>query len=158
MDLDFDLLGDPIPEGWGKRGRPPHVPNDEKRNKVMMLMAMGWPDERIGNALGITAKTLRKHYFPQLKARDHARDRVEGARMSALWAAVQSGSVPAIKYLGEVFARLDLARTAREYEDGPRPKEVDLGKKAAAAVSATTAGLGTDWGDDLLAGVTERKH
>lgn len=134
------------------------MPNDEKRNKVMMLMAMGWPDERIGNALGITAKTLRKHYFPQLKARDHARDRVEGARMSALWAAVQSGSVPAIKYLGEVFARLDLARTAREYEDGPRPKEVDLGKKAAAAVSATTAGLGTDWGDDLLAGVTERKH
>src|SRR5690606_34346331 len=44
MAQDFDLLGDPIPKGFGKRGRPPHVPNDEKRKLVMMLQALDWSD------------------------------------------------------------------------------------------------------------------
>lgn len=45
----FDLLGDPIPEGFGKRGRPEHIPTVENRNKVRLLLALGWaalPDPR----------------------------------------------------------------------------------------------------------------
>lgn len=158
MDLDFDLLGDPIPEGWGKRGRPPHVPTDEKRNKVILLMAMGWPDGRIGGALGITTKTLRKYYLPQLRARDEARDRVDAARFKALWDQVKAGNVAAIKHMDKVFERLDLARTARDYEDRPRTKAEPIGKKVAAAQAAEGAGIGTDWGDDLQTGVEGPKH
>ena len=59
----FDLLGDPILEGFGKRGRPPHIPTEKNRNKIMILLAQGWIDQRISSALGITVPTLRKHFF-----------------------------------------------------------------------------------------------
>lgn len=159
MELDFDLLGDPIPEGWGKRGRPPHVPTDEKRSKVMLLMAQGWPDQRIGSALGITAKTLRKYYLPQLRARDQARDRVDAARFASLWAQVKAGNVAAIKHMDKIFEKQDLARLAKGYEDGPRQKpEAPVGKKVADAKAAEEAGVGTAWEGDLLIGVEGRKH
>ena len=35
----FDLVGDPIPEGWGKRGRPAHIPTHENRNRISLLLA-----------------------------------------------------------------------------------------------------------------------
>ena len=44
----FDLLGDPIPERWGKRGRPPHIPIERNRNKIRLLLALGWTNLRIG--------------------------------------------------------------------------------------------------------------
>ena len=160
MALDFDLLGDPIPEGWGKRGRPPHVPTNEKRSKVILLMARGWPDKRIAGTLGIRCmKTFRKYYSPQLRDRDQARDRVDAARFAALWAQVEAGNVAAIKHMDKIFERQDLAQMAQGYEDGPRQKsEPPVGKKVAAALSAEEAGVGTDWGDDLLAGVGGPKH
>ncbi len=39
MTGDFGLLGDPIPETWGKRGRPPHRPTENNRNKIRLLLA-----------------------------------------------------------------------------------------------------------------------
>ena len=66
MARDFDLLGDPIPDGFGKRGRPPHVPNEEKRKLVMMLQALDWGQPEIADALSITEPTLKKHYFQQM--------------------------------------------------------------------------------------------
>ena len=124
----------------------------------MLLMAQGWPDQRIGNALGITTKTLRKYYLPQLRVRDQARDRVDAARMAALWAQVEAGNVAAIKHMDKVFERQDLARMAQGYEDGPRPKSESVGKKVAAALSAEDAGVGTDWENDLLIGLEARRH
>jgi hypothetical protein len=79
MTENFNLLGDPIPENWGKRGRPPHIPTERNRNKVMMLLAFGWNTDRIAKALSITAPTLRKNYFRELKVRLEARDRMFGS-------------------------------------------------------------------------------
>ncbi|WP_428526033.1 helix-turn-helix domain-containing protein [Roseibium sp.] len=98
--FDFDLLGDPIPEGFGKRGRPPHLPTEEKRKLVIQLCAFQWPVDKIAAALGITAPTLRKNYFRELKAKAEARCRVEAKLLSALMGEVEKGNVSAIdKYM-----------------------------------------------------------
>ena len=43
----FDLLCDPIPKGWGKKGRPEHFPTIENRNKIRLLLAFDWTNPRI---------------------------------------------------------------------------------------------------------------
>jgi hypothetical protein len=75
----FDLFGDPVPANWGERGRPEHIPTQKNRNRVSMLVALGWSVARIAAALFVTQPTLRKHYFSELKYRDVARDRLEAA-------------------------------------------------------------------------------
>ncbi|WP_075216089.1 sigma factor-like helix-turn-helix DNA-binding protein [Mongoliimonas terrestris] len=107
MAVEYDLLGDPIPEGSAKRGRPPHVQTDEKRRQVMVLAAFGWSMESIAAALGVTPPTLRKHYFRELKEKAEARARVEGAALAALVEQARTGNVQAIDKLLARFARLD---------------------------------------------------
>lgn len=102
----FNLFGDPIPDGMGKRGRPPHVPTQQNRNKIILLLAQGWPDARISGALGITVPTLRKYYFRELRTRDVARDRVEAIGLLTLWDQARAGNTAAMK---EFFRRHDAA-------------------------------------------------
>lgn len=125
FDPAFDLLGDPIPPNWGKRGRPPHIATAENRNKIMLLLAQGWTDARIAGALGITVPTLKKHYFSLLKIRDTARDRVEAIGLLRLWKLGQEGNVAAMK---EFFRRHDASGMA-EYDDRVTRRAEDLGKK-----------------------------
>jgi hypothetical protein len=106
FEVAFDLLGDPIPQGYGKRGRPPHIRTKENSNKIILLLAQGWPDQRIAAAIGITIPTLKKHYFSELKVRDAARDRVEAIGLLSLWSLGREGNVAAMK---EYFRRHDAA-------------------------------------------------
>jgi hypothetical protein len=120
FETAVDLLGDPIPEGFGKRGRPPHIPTAQNRNKVILLLAQGWTDPRIAGALGITTPTLRKYYFRELRARAIARDRVEAIGLLTLWEQARAGAVAAMK---EFFRRHDSA-IGPIYDD-----EVDRGRE-----------------------------
>lgn len=103
-DVIFDLLGDPIPEGWGKRGRPPHVPTPEKRQIIVVLCAFGKSNEEIADALRISEPTLRKHYFRELRDRAGARQRLEAKLYSGLLKGVEEGNASSIDKL---FKRLD---------------------------------------------------
>lgn len=136
----LDLLGDPVPEGFGKRGRPAHVVSDEKRKLVIMLQAFDWKDEKIAAALGITPPTLRKHYFRELKARAEARARVEAKLIDSLMAEVGAGNVSAIDKMFKRLDRLDLARLPKV------EKEPKLGKKETAKREAREA-PGSSWGE-----------
>ncbi|WP_196258580.1 sigma-70 region 4 domain-containing protein [Pelagibacterium limicola] len=134
MGQDFDLLGDPIPEGFGKRGRPPHVPTEEKRKIVMMLQAFDWSIERIAAALSITPPTLRKNYFRELKVREEARARVEALTMGSLLTQVEEGNVAAIKEMVRLFDKHDLAKLAdhiksRGQHGSKPPADAKKGKK-----------------------------
>lgn len=100
----FDLLGDPIPPGFGKRGRPPHVVTDRKRQICVALLAFGKTEDDVAAALSITGPTLRKHYFRELKTRNSARIQVEAALMGKLMEESMEGNVSAID---KVFKRLD---------------------------------------------------
>lgn len=128
----FDLLGDPIPEGFGKRGRPPHIPTKENRNKIMLLLAQGWTDARIAASLGITVPTLKKHYFSVLKVRDAARDRVEAIGLLTLWNLGREGNVAAMK---EYFRRHD-AVIGDIFDEVVDKETRKLGKKEQARIEA----------------------
>ena len=148
---DFDLLGDPVPEGFGSRGRPPHVATEYNRQKTLLCLAQGWSPKRIADVFGITMPTLRKYYFRELRQRDVALDRVEAGTLTQLWVEGQKGNVAALK---EVARYTDRARAARfgalVDPDEPAPKPVQLGKKEAMNIAAETAGAGSEWGSDLL--------
>ncbi|MGL4497346.1 MAG: hypothetical protein ACRCYS_10345 [Beijerinckiaceae bacterium] len=82
--------------------------SDEKScNKVKLLMALGWPNDRIARALGITLPTLRKHYFPLLKVRDLARDAMDARRVERLWEAAEKGNIGAEKELSRFILEND---------------------------------------------------
>lgn len=136
-EIAFDLLGDPIPANFGKRGRPPHIPTKSHRETVVIGLAQGWPDGRIASALGLTVKTFRKHYRQELKTRDIARDRIELIGLHTLFAMGRAGNVSAMK---EYFSRHDAA-AERDFEEAirqqnrARPQKAEampekLGKKA----------------------------
>jgi hypothetical protein len=155
MAEHFDLFGDPVPANRGGRGRPQHLPTHENRNKVSMLLALGWSNERIAAALNVTQPTLRKHYFSELKFRDVARDRLNAAFMMKVWNEADAGNVGAMRLFAQLVDKNDIAvghdsfygAQRREAEE-ERPAK--LGKKEQAAAEAETAGQGTGWGDDLI--------
>lgn len=151
MTGNFDLLGDPIPEGFGKRGRPPHQVDDKKRSKVILLTAIGRTIAEIAMALGISEPTLKRYYFRELKSREEAKFRVEGTRLLKLYEGVEEGNVAANKELGKVLDKAD--RDEGPYGlralATPQPRKSKLGKKEEAANAAQSAGQDSDWGDDL---------
>lgn len=156
MGQNFDLFGDPIPDNWGRRGRPQHIPTAENINKISMGVALGWNNERIANALDITLPTLRKHYFSLIKRlRDTARDRLDLAYAMKLWAQVQEGNVGAMRLWKDFADRNDAMVGHNAFYAGQRaqaeeqPKAPKLGKKEEQALAAESAGENTDWGSDL---------
>lgn len=137
MQQIFDLFGDPVPANWGQRGRPEHVPSQQNRNRVNMLVAMGWGNARIAAALFITQPTLRKHYFSELKFREVARDRLVAGMLTKHWELFMAGNVAAGKEFRDLMKENDLMLYGQTQQ--PRQQEVKqpkLGKKEAALVAA----------------------
>lgn len=141
----FDLLGEPVPRGRGMKGRPPHIPTDENRNRIILLLAHGWNETRIAAAIGLSEKTLRRHYFPQFKQRLAAKDRVEMKRLEALYAQVAAGNVGAIKEANRIAERDALDAQTRRLHEEDVPEEEPTGKKDRAQRDAATAHEGTGW-------------
>lgn len=129
MDVVFDLLGDPVPDGFGKRGRPAHVPTDEKRRLVVQLLAFDWAPDRISAALAITPPTLRKHYFLQLKQKAEARARVEARLLNNLMAQSDAGSPSATEKYLKRFEKHDLVLLSEAVQARGDRKPDKLGKK-----------------------------
>lgn len=144
----FDLFGDPVPDNWGRRGRPQHIATQQNRNKVNLLLAFGWSNERIAKALRITAPTLRRNYFRELKFRDEARDRLDASMAMKLWNQVEQGKIPAIKEFRKLIDQNDLA-FAKKVTHQAQPADKPMGKKAAANAAAQTAHRATSWGEVL---------
>lgn len=135
MAQNFDLLGDPIPEGHGKRGRPVHLVTDEKRRLVIQLQAFGWTMEKIAAALSITPPTLRKNYFRELRAKAESRARVEAKLLGELMKLAEAGNVQAIsKYFGrlEKYDQRELGERVANagFENGHQANGASQGKKA----------------------------
>lgn len=152
MEQEFDLFGIPVPKGRGKPGRPVHVVTVENRNKVSMLTALGWSNERISNAIGISLPTLRKNYFHELKRRAMARDMMDAKRMDKLWRlGMEEGNVGALKEFSRLVERNDAMNAMAEFR-GDEPKAsrpAALGKKEEAQQAAEAAGESQTWGSDL---------
>lgn len=139
-DWDFDLFGDPLPDGHRGRGRPPHVPTLESRQKCVLLAAVGKSPDEIAAALSITAKTLRKHYSRELREHDAAKLKVEGKLLVGLVREVDKGNVAANKELAKRLDKAGLKELSERMGNRKPPeKSVPLGKKAQAKLDAKEA-------------------
>lgn len=142
----FDPFSEPAPGGRGKRGRPAHVSTQQNRNKVIMLLALGWSNERIARALGITPPTLRKNYFLELRLRDEQRDRMVASLAMRFWEQVEAGNVAAMKEFRKIIEENDLMLSGQPATI-PVPKEPKLGKKETALAAAQKPDTGSPLGE-----------
>lgn len=155
----FDLFGNPVREGFGRRGRPPYEPTERDRNKVKLLLALGWSIGRIANALTVSTATVKRYFRAELKARDAMRDRLDARRFQIAMEQANAGNVGALKELGKMIERSDMMlvdaklRDDQERDPSATAKTEKVGKKEAARVAAQVAGEGSEWGHDLLPGV-----
>jgi hypothetical protein len=129
----FDLFGNPWVDQPRKRGRPPHEVTVKTRKRVSMLVALGWTNPRIALTIGVTLKTLHKHYFHELAQRDAARDRLEARRLELAWELAEGGNVGAFREFAKLLERNDRMEIEREMASSP-PAEPSapsarLGKK-----------------------------
>lgn len=171
--MDGEMTEQPCLFGWpvmpwkGRRGRPPHLPSPENVNRVKMLLAFGWSNERIANALNITQPTLRRHYLSVLNLRRLARDALDARRSELLWAQVEKGNVGAMKAFDRLLEVNDrMARTARARDDEddedetfptpPAARPASYVKKGTVAADAAQAALAID--PDLQPGQGSKAH
>lgn len=163
MDDVFDLFGHPVTPGRGLPGRPRKVATTEDRNKVKLLMALGWANPRIANAVRMSLPTFRQNFFHELAERDQMRDRLEATRLSLAWEQAQKGNVGAMRQLDRLIDANDrMAASTRMTEgqdDGDpaaaedRPAPRAIGKKEAQRQAAQApGGEGSAFGDLLRPG------
>lgn len=128
----FDLFGNPVEAGTGKPGRPRKDATPEDRNKVKLLLAVGWSNERIASVLHMSLPTFRRNFFQELKFRDVARDMLDARRIELAMTAARSGNVGAMRQLDRLLDRFDQMQAERAYAAKPKdegqPKE-KIGKK-----------------------------
>jgi AraC-like DNA-binding protein len=157
MSESFDLFGHPVRSGKGQKGRPRYEASEKDRNKIKLLLALGWSIDRMANAIGVSAATVKRYFRAELKVRDAMRDRLDARRFEIAMEQANAGNVAALKELGKMLDRSDLMgledKLRRAQEDQPAPRGKTLGKKEAAQEAAKTAGENSQWGNDLLPGV-----
>lgn len=112
-----------------------------------MLVALGWSNKRIADALFITLPTLRKHYFSELKFRDVARDRLNATMATKLWDLFMAGNVAAGKEFRDFLEKNDLMLFGQTEQPRKPEKPPKLGKKEAAALAAQNPDSGTPLGE-----------
>jgi hypothetical protein len=142
MDQILDLFGDPVPANWGQPGRPEHIASQQNRNRVSMLVALGWSNGRIAAAMYLTVPTLRKHYFSELATRRVARDRLDANIAMKLWDGVMAGNVTAIREFQAFKDRNDRMEIERAMGSNDRPaggSQERVGKKQLDARRAADA-------------------
>lgn len=138
-ETGFDLFGNPDRPGKGMRGRPPFEVTDRIRNKVKLLLAMGWSHERVANAIDCSLATLKRYFRAELKTRDQMRDRLDAERMMVVAEKALDGVVGAQRLLVEMLDRNDRMETERKLGAERKPKEPALGKKQIDAAKARDA-------------------
>lgn len=133
MEPEFDLFGEVVPAWLGKRGRPPFQPTEKIRNKVKLLLALGWATSRIAGAVGISPATLKRYFRAEMKDRLFMRDRLDARRFEIAMEQANAGNITALRELAAMIDRND--RMEIERDMGSKPSADDgaparVGKKA----------------------------
>lgn len=150
----------------GRRGRPPFQRTEENANKVSMLLAAGWSNERIAGVIidprtgkSISVTTLKRHFRPELQVRDAARDRLEAERLMRVWAQAQSGNVGAERVFANLLDRNDRMENERKFSSRPKePVAPKVGKKIVDDQRAMDADDALMAELNLEAGQNARRH
>ena len=116
-----------------RRGRPSFDVSKENQGFVAVRVAAGWSQERIAAEMGIDAKTLRKHFSPELV---DGYTFIEGMLLDVLMQLAREGHVPSVRQLQSRIERAQL-RVAQQM-DGPANAGGYLGKKEQQKAAAIT--------------------
>ena len=136
----MDLFGNPVRERTGKRGRPALQVTAEMTNKVKMLLALGWANQLVADAIQVSLPTLKRHFRVALADRDKMRVRMEAARIYAVAEKALAGDVGAGRLFQQLLDRND--RNMAEMRLAERGGKDQRGKKDISrdlALSAETA-------------------
>lgn len=121
----------------------PYEASDKDRNKVKLLLALGWSPTRIANGIGVSLATLKRYFRAELKSRDAMRDRLDARRFEIAMEQANAGNVSALKELAAMIDRNDRMEIERsmgekkpEAPAGPRPGKKAIDEMRAAAADA----------------------
>ncbi len=133
------MFGNPVRPGKGARGRPSFEVTERNRNKVKLLLAMGWSNDRVAHAVECSLATLKRHFRAELKFRDEMRDRLDAERLMVVTEKALDGVVGAQRLLAEMIERNDRMEIERSLAADRKKKEPALGKKQIDAAKARDA-------------------
>ncbi|MBL9047054.1 MAG: resolvase [Tabrizicola sp.] len=144
MAEKIDLFGNPVRDGHGQKGRPPFDVTPEKRNRVKLLLALGWMPQRIANAIDCSLATLKRYFRAELKARDEMRDRLDARRLEVAAQKAFDGNPSAMRLFEAMIERSDrmaaINRANRNTPDRAERAPVERpGKKLAKQTDAAAA-------------------
>lgn len=112
---------------------------------VAVLTATGSTESAIALRVGLSLPTLKKYYFRELS---EAQGLARQVLIETMWAKALAGNVAAARFIREEFPKGDAAAFLASTRRDPAPPRI--GKKEAAAQAAQTAGLESEWGEDLV--------
>ncbi|MES2814455.1 MAG: P27 family phage terminase small subunit [Pseudomonadota bacterium] len=138
----IDLFGYPDRPGRGMKGRPRYIASIRDRNRVRLLLALGWNNQRIADALEISLPTLRREFKVELKERDKMRDRLDARRLELAMEQANGGNIAALRELGKLIEKQDIAIEGN-VPRAPTAAEAKPGKKELAEAAAHAPP--TDW-------------
>ena len=164
-DVVFDLFGNPVRPSKGERGRPAYEATEKDRNKVKLLLALGWSNQRIANAVAISLATLKRYFRAELKVRDQMRDRLEARRLEQAMELALAGNVGAMRQLDRLIEKNDQKLAAAkmmnaasekpDQDDDEKPASRYVGKGEVARKKANALATGdadSEWGSLLRPG------
>ena len=102
--------------------------------------------DAIARVLGIDGNTLRKHFSAEL---EFGAQRKRAEVIGMLFKSAKGGNVTAQKKLEDMTKVVVAEAGIVEELPAEAARTPKLGKKEEAAQAASTAGRGTEWGDDL---------
>jgi hypothetical protein len=132
MAENLDLFGQPIYDWQGKPGRPRYERTEKDCNKVKLLLALGWSNERVANGIGVSLATLKRYFRAELKIRAVMRDRLNARRVEIAMEQANAGNIQALRELGrmiEVNDRMEIEREMGSSKSDPAPSPERIGKK-----------------------------
>lgn len=125
----------------------PFVPKRGQRDQVQLRKAAGWNHAEIAAELGIDRKTLYLHFGDEILT-GGAKKR--GQALDLLWKSAKEGNVAAQKAVVAMMIGQPGEVSEGEHTGRNTSRSPTLGKKELANQEAQTAGVGTEWGDDLM--------
>src|SRR5262245_40937018 len=129
-------------------GRPAHAPAEKDRKTVESLAGFGISEEKIARLIGVDAKTLRKYYRNEL---DLGSDKANSTLAQKLYRIATGSSPQAVN-----AAKFWLACRAG-WKEQVTITEI-ASKKEEREWAAKRAGLGSEWGDDLITTPTPSRN
>jgi len=127
------------------------------RQRVEMMSAGGMTQSQMASVIGCDIDTLAKHFRVEIDT-GPANRRKEALEL--LWASARKGNVSAQKAVYAIAEREAATHAIENAETNILNAEAEIaatppkiGKKEQRQIDAETAGVGSEWGDDLHMGL-----